>query len=79
VDWINLAQDRDQLGALVDTDMNLSDSTKGEEFLGWLVDYQLFTLSRDNMNAWSFASRVPISFYGFVLRPCYDYFYLFVS
>lgn len=52
----------------MDTVLTLSDSTKDGKFLDLLSDYQLFTLSSENMNAWSFASGVPMHFYGFVLK-----------
>jgi hypothetical protein len=41
MDWINLAQDRDQLRALVNTVMNLRGSVKCWEVLEWLHNWQL--------------------------------------
>jgi hypothetical protein len=41
VDWIDMAQDRDQWRALVNTVMNLRGSIKCWEFLEWLHNWQL--------------------------------------
>jgi hypothetical protein len=42
VDWIRLAQGRDQWLALVNTVMNLPVSLKWWKFLEWLSNYWLF-------------------------------------
>jgi hypothetical protein len=42
MDWIELAQDREQWRALVHTVMNLSGFIKGWEVPEWLHNWQLF-------------------------------------
>jgi hypothetical protein len=43
MDWIDLAQDRDQWRALVNTEMNLSGSLKCWEVPEWLRNLQLLS------------------------------------
>jgi len=41
VDWVYLAQDRDQRGVLINTLMNPSGSIKGGRRTSWLSQWQL--------------------------------------
>jgi hypothetical protein len=51
VDWIHLAQGRDQWWALVNTVLNLWVPQKFWEFLDWLSDYQL---TKKDSAPWSY-------------------------
>jgi hypothetical protein len=42
VDWIHLAENKDRWQALVNRELNLSDSVKWWKFLEWLSNYWLF-------------------------------------